>query len=142
MLDNFWRLIIVLNSQDFYPLVCGNKFKKISETIQDGQGGIYYVLRILMQNGGELSAGEISSAFGVSTARTAVMLATLNKKGFIEKTKAKNDARKTMCTITEQGKCALKDRVDKVFAVFDEYLMNLNESERQVLYDLLLKLLN
>lgn len=131
----------MLGSLDFYTLVCGNKFKKISETIQDGQGGMYYVLKILSESACELTAGEISERFQVSTARTAVMLSTLEKKGYIEKAKAKDDGRKTIVKITPLGENTLKDRMYRILCVFDEYLEKLDMLEREELYNLLNKLL-
>ncbi len=132
----------MLGSEDFYSLVCGNKFKKISDTIQDGQGGMYYVLRILYESSSELTAGEISEKFQVSTARTAVMLSSLEKKGYIQKAKAKDDGRKTIVRLTSLGKSALDDRMSKILEVFDEYLGKLNTSEREELFSLLNKLLD
>lgn len=131
----------MLDSEDFYTLVCGNKFKKISDTIQDGQGGMYYVLKILSESASELTSGEISEKFQVSTARTAVMLSTLEKKGYIQKAKAKDDGRKTIVKITPLGNTALNDRMGKILEVFDEYLKKLNMLERENLYSLLNKLL-
>lgn len=128
-------------AKDFYLLFCNHKFKKVTETIQDGFSGMYFVLRLLSDAPNGLSAGEISKIFHVTTARTAVILATLKKKGFIAKTKCSLDARKTIVKITEKGTEALSKRKAKIFNSIDGFLVKLDPSEKENLYVILQKLL-
>lgn len=128
-------------AQDFYLLFCNHKFKKVSETIQDGFSGMYFVLRILAEAGKDLFAGDISDIFKVSTARTAVILNTLEKKGFVFKSKSDVDARKTVVRITESGQKILEDRKNRIFTALDKFLAKLNEEETQQFYNILNKLL-
>lgn len=130
-----------LSANDFYLLFCNHKFKKITEALQDGFTGIYFVLRILADSENELSAGDIAEAFNVTTARTAVILTTLEKKGFITKTKSSQDARRTIVKITDVGMKALEDRKEKVFASVDGFLSKLTKSEVKEFYKILQKLL-
>lgn len=128
-------------AQDFYLLFCSHKFKKMNESLKDGFTGIYYALRILAKAKHSLSAGDVSELFGATTARTAVILATLEKKGFIEKSKAKDDARKTIVSITPQGVEALNARKTFVFESIDKILARLEQSEVVMLYNIVQKLL-
>lgn len=128
------------SAEDFYVLFTNHKFKKVSETIQDGFAGMYFVLRKLDEADTKLSAGDISEMFGVSTPRTAVILATLKRKGFITKTKASLDARKTIVEITDAGRRALASRRDNVFSTIDNMLNKLSSDERISLYSTLHKL--
>lgn len=130
-----------LAAKDFYLLFCNHKFKKVTEIIQDGFSGMYFVLRILSDAPNGLSAGEISKTFKVSTARTAVILATLKKKGYIVKSKCSLDARKTIVQITEKGRKAVEERKNKLFGSIDNFLKKLTEDEKQNLYSTLDKLL-
>lgn len=131
-----------LNSQDFYLLFSSGKFRKISEIVQDGFSGMYYVLKILADAKSELSAGNISETFGVSTARTAVILNTLEKKGYIIKSKSKLDARKTIVRLTKSGETALNERKEIILSFIDEFLQKLDDSEKSDFYKLLTKLIS
>lgn len=130
-----------LTAKDFYLLFCNHKFKKVTETIQDGFSGMYFVLRILSDAPNGLSAGEISKMFNVSTARTAVILATLKKKGYIVKSKCSLDARKTIVRITEKGTNVINERKEKLFNSIDNFLEKLTHEEKQNFYSTLEKLL-
>lgn len=129
-----------LTANDFYNLFCNREFKKISEPILDGFSGMYFVLKILAEHD-HLIAGDISEIFGVSTARTAVILSTLEKKGYVIKNKSVSDARKTVVSITERGQTVLKERVDKICNTVNHFLSKLNEEEVQKLFSILKKLL-
>lgn len=128
-------------AQDFYKLFSSHRFKKVNETIQDGFFGMYFVLRILAENVGGLSAGDIAKMFGVTSARTAVILTSLAKKGYITKQKAKDDARKTIVKITDTGEEVLAKRKKKLFNILDEFLVKLSEEEIKSFYSVLEKLL-
>lgn len=130
-----------LTSQDFYMLFCNHKFKKISETIQDGFSGMYFVLRLLSESKDFLLAGDISQLFQVTTARTAVILNTLEKKGFVSKSKCEDDARKTKVEITSLGIEALIERKKKILGTIEHFLNKLDETEKVQFFDILKKLL-
>lgn len=130
------------NAKDFYLLFCSSNFRNITETIQEGFSGMYYVLKILSDSNFELSAGDISNEFGVSTARTAVILNTLERKGYITKSKSNQDGRKTIVLLTEAGNNALQIRKNKILSVLNTYINKLSEQETDKLYFLLEKILS
>lgn len=131
-----------IEAQDFYALFCDNKFKQISNVLQDGFSGIYLVLKLLHENKSALSAGDISASLGVSTARTAVALATLEKKGFIKKSKFHLDARKTMVELTQNGQLALLERKNELFDIMKKFLNKLDRDEKVCFYNIIKKLLS
>lgn len=126
-------------AQDFYSVFCNHKLKKVSETLRDGFSGMYVVLRILDEAESELSAGDISEIFGVTTARTAVILKTLEQKGYVSK-RSGDDARITMVKITAEGRAALNTRKEKVFVEVDGFLDKLTDEEATTLYNILKKI--
>ena len=67
--------------------------------------GIGGVLRILYRAEPDriLTAGDIGTALGITSARTAVMLNKMEKLGFIAKRKSLSDARRTEILLTESG---------------------------------------
>lgn len=127
-------------AQDIYSLLSNQKFKKVTEIFQDGLTGMFVVLKILDEANKELSAGDISETFGVSTARTAVILATLEKKGFVIKTKSELDARKTIVKLTTNGLTALNERKCKIITTIESFMSKLNDNEVNNLYQILNKL--
>lgn len=137
-----WRKEMKPIVDDFYSLCCKHKFKNVTEIIQEGFSGMYFVLRLLSAKPTGLLAGDISSAFGVTTARTAVILSTLEAKGYIIKAKSSTDARRTLVTITDEGKIALNERENKIFVAIDTILQKLNERETVEFYHILQKLLD
>ncbi len=73
--------------------------------IDHTNAGIGLVLRLLDESvDGRLTAGEISDAMKVSTARVAVILKKMMAKGFISKESDKNDARVTIVCLSEEGR--------------------------------------
>lgn len=128
-------------SQDFYLLFCNSKVRRVAETIQDGFSGMFVVLRILAEADKELSAGDISHTLSVTTARTAVILLTLKKKGYIVKSKSSLDARKTSVKITQKGIDALSQRKERVFESIDKFLSKLDDSEITEFFQITQKLL-
>lgn len=74
-------------------------FRRIDET----QAGIGAVLRLLRTGEGEVTAGKISEALNISTARVAVLIRKMAAKGLITKSRGSADARVTMVGLTEFG---------------------------------------
>lgn len=128
--------------QDFYLLFCSHKFKKMNEQMKDGFTGMYHALRILAKAKRSMSAGDMSELFGATTARTAVLLSTLEKKGFVEKSKCEEDARKTIVSITQKGIDAVNARKEFIFSAIENLLARLEPSEVESLYNIAKKLLS
>lgn len=76
------------------------------DAVQEIQTGMGAVLRLLNESGGTATAGEISAALSISTARVAVLLKKMAARGFITKGKGPLDARVTLVTLTEAGAAA------------------------------------
>ena len=74
-------------------------FRKLNKA-ENGAGA---VLRVLHRAGEPVTAGAISQAMGVSTARVAVLLKKLEGRGLIRRAPGAKDARKTMVRLTGAG---------------------------------------
>ncbi len=131
-----------LDGSAFYNLCSNNNFRKIVEKIEDGYSGIFYILKILSEAKGELTAGDIAEKFGASTARIAVALSNLEKKGYILREKSKKDARITIVKITNEGVLALNKRKSDLFESIDYYLSKLSPKEKKSFYQSLQKLIS
>lgn len=71
--------------------------------MDDTNAGIRSVLKILHESQSAVTAGAISEAMGVSTARVAVLLKKMAAKGLILKETDKSDARVTIVRLSEYG---------------------------------------
>ena len=83
------------------PKVQPTNFLKI---VNDSNAGIGYALKLLLsEEAHQLSAGQLSEAMGVSTARVAVLLKKMENRGLILKKIDQSDARITLVALSEKG---------------------------------------
>lgn len=83
------------------PQVQPTHFLKI---VNDSGAGIGFALKLLHSSpSGHLTAGEISEAMGVSTARVAVLLKKMEAKGLVVKEHDSHDARVRVVCLSERG---------------------------------------
>lgn len=75
-------------------------FGKIEE-VQKGTG---FILGYLMDAEETIVAGDLAKELNVSTARIAVLLNKLEKKGYVTRTASAEDARRTVVEITPAGR--------------------------------------
>lgn len=130
-----------LSANDFYLLFENHKFRAATEIMHDGLSGMFFVLKVISDVHADMSAGDVAEILNVTTARTAVVLSTLEKKGFITKFKSNEDARRTIVRITEEGAIALEKRRVQLFGMVDQLLGKLSKGEIKDLYKILQKLL-
>ena len=86
--------------------------------------GMLAVLRMLYENG-SLFANQLSHKLNVSRARLSSIIKSLLKKNYINVAEDKNDKRKIMLSLNENGR---------------EYLTNIQENEHKKLKDLIVEL--
>lgn len=98
--------------------------KDFFKCVDGAQLGMTAVLRLLNETGSPQSAGAISDALEVSTARVAVLLRKMVDKGLVTKKSSSEDARVTLVELTEQGRAIAQANkqyaYDKVGRVIDE----------------------
>lgn len=75
----------------------------------DSNTGIGFAIKLLYSaEDNRLSAGAVSEAMGVSTARVAVLLKKMESKGLIVRESDRTDARVTIVCLSEEGKAVAK----------------------------------
>ena len=74
--------------------------KKIAGSMR----GETFVLNYIYLHGGNVVPGEISDTMGISSARIAATLNSLEKKGFITRQIDTNDRRRVLVELTQAGK--------------------------------------
>lgn len=74
-------------------------FQKIDRSTM----GIRAILKYLSEGNGQATAGEISRALRVSTARVAVLLKKMESRGLLEKQSDPTDGRLVVARLSQQG---------------------------------------
>ena len=77
--------------------------ERVYKKLNDTAVGISAALRILFEQGGSITSGRLGELLGVSTARVAVLLKSMESKGLITKEKNVLDARVTVVNLTAFG---------------------------------------
>lgn len=77
---------------------------ELMQLLNGAKAGIGFVLNMLNSADHPVTAGEISNAMNVSTARVAVLLRKMVNKKYITKEADKSDGRITIVKLTELGK--------------------------------------
>lgn len=100
-----------------------NMPKHFANKMDRTNAGMGQVMFYLENANRPVSAGEISAFMHVSTARVAVLLRCIGEKGWIERANDPADARKTMITISEEGRAHIarhhREFGDTVSAIID-----------------------
>lgn len=118
------------------------KFKEFIAFLDSGSRGIYVILRYLKDNENrDVVAGDLAKEMGVTTARVARALKTLEKKGYVERKKIDEDGRKVSVVLTSGGEVALKKREKDIRLTILPWLNRLSEKEQNELIELLQKIL-
>ena len=71
--------------------------------VDESQRGTGFVLGYLRESEHEVVSGELARELGVSTARIAALLKTMEKNGLIVRQRSAEDARRTVVKITRAG---------------------------------------
>lgn len=128
--------------QNEMSAVCSSpNWRKLVGLIDEGYKGMFVMLRILQESDSDIVAGDLAKKMNVSTARIASALNTLQSKGYIKRESEKNDARKVVIRLTEQGAQALEARKIYISETIAPMLSNLTEEEISTFFVLIKKLL-
>lgn len=91
----------------FHEIFACNRGRRFMDGMDEGikgSGPTIIELRKAEELGIEMTAGDLSAKFNVSTAREAVLLNTLEEKGWIQRYKSSTDGRKTYVRLTDLGR--------------------------------------
>jgi len=97
----------------------------VNEVVQ----GSPFILQYLSKRKEAVLPSEISDKMEISTARIAVILNSLDKKGLINREINKNDRRQILVTLTAEGEEAAKKLVQEAEYHIIQMLQNLGEHD-------------
>ncbi|MDL2258077.1 MarR family winged helix-turn-helix transcriptional regulator [Eubacteriales bacterium OttesenSCG-928-K08] len=99
--------------------------KNITSTMQGETHALQYIYHLNCS----VMPGEISNGLGVSSARVATTLNSLEKKGYVRREINKDDRRKILVSLTPQGEAAAKAHHKFVHDEVTKMLMALGEHD-------------
>jgi len=99
--------------------------KQINETIH----GEAFVLHCIKEKTGEIVPGDISAAMGVSSARVAAALNSLESKGYITREICGSDRRKIIIKLTQAGNIEAEEQMQRFLAMTAKMLAMLGEQD-------------
>ena len=112
----------------------------IKHSAGDVMRGEMFVLIMLEKSGEPLSPGAISREADISTARVAVLLNGLEKKGFIVRVPSASDRRMLSVNLTENGKDYLRKKKEELISYRMRVLQAMGEDEAKSFMESLSKL--
>ncbi len=115
--------------------------KKLTCFLEEWTKGLFVILRVIEKANSEVTAGDLASTLGVSTARIAVALKTLEVKKWIKKCKAQDDARKTIVILTNIGEKVLKEKEVELVKIISSFLEKLSDEEVLQLTEIIKKII-
>jgi DNA-binding MarR family transcriptional regulator len=102
---------------------------KPQKHIDESLHGEAFVLHFIAEHGGDVLPGEISGEMGVSSARIAAALNSLESKGLITRQIDLSDRRKILVGITPEGKAQARQQKQAVVAHTVKMLAMLGEQD-------------
>ncbi len=114
-------------AQELFALLCCRSKPPLFP--ENGFRGRYIILRCLRDAGGEIMAGELARALGVTTGRIATAIKRLETMELVRKRKGMEDGRRTAVVLTEAGAAALEAWERQLKRHLAERLAQLTEAE-------------
>lgn len=141
--DNAKYDSLKLENQLCFPLyACAKEIVKKYKPHLDALDLTYtqYITMMVLWEKGEINVKELGKCLYLDSGTLTPVLKKLEKKGYIERTRLKEDERNLVIQITASGR-ALRDSATEVPLKMGQCI-RLSEQEATVLYGLLYKILN
>ncbi|MBE6132596.1 MAG: MarR family transcriptional regulator [Erysipelotrichaceae bacterium] len=109
--------------------------------IDEKQRGEMFVLNFLNDNKNlEITPGDITSKYGVTSARTAKILNQLEEKGLIHRNKSNFDGRKYIIKLTSSGEKYIDKKIEKSKEVLIDLIKSIGISEFELFVNIVEKM--
>jgi len=110
-------------------MVSIHKAKHIKNIEDDIRGEVFVLYYINQKSTGEVLPSELSAATGISTSRIALTLNSLEKKALISRSIDVSDRRRILVKLTQKGKEAAQQQINKILADITNMLTLLGEQD-------------
>ncbi len=125
--------------EELREIFIGVKNHRPNVRIEESVKGMFPVLKILYDNE-DVTPKDIEIKLCVSSARIARVLNQLEEKKLVERTPSKNDKRKTIVVLTEEGKDIARKHREDMGAYLDLMLTDFTDSEKEEFLRLIKKM--
>ena len=112
-----------------YLLRQGKPHRQLSQSMQ----GEHFVIQYIAHHGGSVQPGEISNSMGISSARIAAALNSLERKGLVTREIDVNDRRKILVDLTEAGEALAAAQTKRITERITHVLTSLGENDAEEL---------
>lgn len=116
-------------AREYMEILHRMRKRKSDKQINESLRGEQFVLSYVSHHSGSVIPSEISSEMGISTARIAATLGTLESKGLITRRIDESDRRRILVELTEQGRAKELAHTKTVMGVLVRMLEHLGESD-------------
>ncbi len=127
-------------TKEFIDTVKHFHHRDMSKGMNENMRGEPMIMTYIMECGDIVTPGEISKHTGITSARVAAVLGSLEKKGLIVRSMDLNDRRKIRIAITDAGKDYVDNRKKEMFGMIRAMLEYLGEEDAAELVRIIKKL--
>lgn len=113
---------------------------KNEKRINDSLHGEQFVLSFVSNHGGSVIPSDISNEMGISTARIAAALGSLESKGLITRRIDESDRRRILVELTDTGRAKEAEHAAAIMGFVVRMLENLGEEDATELLRILKKI--
>ena len=111
-----------------------NKMYELNKTrpqrnLNEGMRGEGFVLQYIIHRGGSVIPGEISTFMNISSARMAVALNSLERKGFVTRRIDPSDRRRILVDLTEKGQQIAREKKEHMLRHATQMMERLGEHD-------------
>lgn len=127
-------------AREYMDVLFQMRNRKASKKITDSMHGEHVMLTYLTQHGGSGIPSEISSELGISTARIAATLNSLEAKGLLTRRIDEQDRRRILVELTPLGRERETNHAKRIMEVVVHMLEDLGEHDATELLRIIKKL--
>jgi len=118
----------------------GLKMRMMDQFEQAGFSAYHYAILALLEEGARTAQSAIADALQYDPSQLVALLDGLEERGLVERRRDPDDRRRHLVSLTPAGRKQLAEFRKVVRRLEDEYLGALDDEERALLHDLLLRI--
>lgn len=116
-------------AREYMEVLYKMRNRKSEKKINDSLRGEQFVLTYISKHGGSVIPSEISNVMGISTARIAAALGSLESKGMVTRRIDTQDRRRILVELTDAGRAQESEHAKAIMAVMTRMLQDIGEED-------------
>lgn len=114
---------------EFMEVMNQSRKRSVPKQIDDSMRGEHFVLHYISEHDGNVIPSDISNEMGITSARIAAALNSLEKKGLITRRIDAQDRRRILIDMTDTGREQVKKHYEKILETTINMLKHLGEED-------------